>query len=567
MGVIDPVNLSATHHDPSGVLPFVLLCCSGVQAVFRHPASITITPFIPSPIASEPQIVIRTLLVCKMLLTGNALIDAFMGGGPPVPRQQHPEAKVEAILASIDSCTNIESLVSGVEIDLKSIGTGNGYNAHNNHGPQHSATHENDVEISVSGGELTLQVQLVTLAARLSRIKSLMYKERTTTSQSFAKSFFSSSNDETIACALLKSLLINDERKMLFPKLISSLHELPFETRKDVASIFNYLLVCGVAAGNDSSFEQDQASESYTRTMIAFVNYVDAYYEHIMNPIVEGHYVGNSAVTEEGKQEQEHQAQESLAESDANKNTIRQSQPVKTVDVALHCGGMLRSTLRHPKLYTNLVTEANTPKFVYPFLDFFANQQNFEVASDALETLRLIMHPGGNGISSPSISLTLPQTTVTKLEELEAMMEISAASFLNREYESLFIKRFNIKLLSAQHANYITRRVSLQILSTVLLTRTNYNVMIKYISNRSNLKTIMMLLRDSSAHITLEAFNVFKIFVANPDKPVEIVRILAENKVKLLKYLTGLHQEKEKIDGQFKDEKALVIATLQQLEL
>lgn len=146
-------------------------------------------------------------------------------------------------------------------------------------------------------------------------------------------------------------------------------------------------------------------------------------------------------------------------------------------------------------------------------------------------------------------------------------MEISAASFLNREYESLFIKRFNIKLLSAQHANYITRRVSLQILSTVLLTRTNYNVMIKYISNRSNLKTIMMLLRDSSAHITLEAFNVFKIFVANPDKPVEIVRILAENKVKLLKYLTGLHQEKEKIDGQFKDEKALVIATLQQLEL
>jgi calcium binding protein 39 len=76
----------------------------------------------------------------------------------------------------------------------------------------------------------------------------------------------------------------------------------------------------------------------------------------------------------------------------------------------------------------------------------------------------------------------------------------------------------------------------------------------------------MMLLRDSSAHITLEAFNVFKIFVANPNKPVEVVRILADNKVKLVKYLAGLHHEKEATDEQFKDEKALVISTLEQME-
>jgi len=155
---------------------------------------------------------------------------------------------------------------------------------------------------------------------------------------------------------------------------------------------------------------------------------------------------------------------------------------------------------------------------------------------------------------------------VTKFEDLEAMIETSAASFLDREYDSLFTKRFNIYLLSAKHANYITRRVSLQVLSTILLTRTNYNVMIKYISNRSNLITIMMLLRDPSAYITLEAFNVFKIFVVNPNKPTEIVKILADNKVKLVKYLSGLHERKEKMDVQFKDEKALVIATLEQLE-
>ena len=145
-------------------------------------------------------------------------------------------------------------------------------------------------------------------------------------------------------------------------------------------------------------------------------------------------------------------------------------------------------------------------------------------------------------------------------------MEATAAEFLERDFDAIFMQRFNVKLLSAQSANYITRRVSLQILSAVLLTRTNYNIMMQYISNRNNLKTVMMLLSDSSAHITLEAFNVFKIFVANPNKPVEIVRILADNKVKLVKYLTSLHQDREASDDQFKDEKALVISTLEQME-
>mmetsp|Transcript_19678 Transcript_19678/g.24824 ORF Transcript_19678/g.24824 Transcript_19678/m.24824 type:complete len:94 (+) Transcript_19678:1-282(+) len=89
--------------------------------------------------------------------------------------------------------------------------------------------------------------------------------------------------------------------------------------------------------------------------------------------------------------------------------------------------------------------------------------------------------------------------------------------------------------------------------------------MIKYVSSKSNLRTIMMLLRDSSAHITLEAFNVFKIFVANPNKPPEVVRILADNKIKLIKYLSGLHKEREDMDEQFRDEKILVISTLEQM--
>ncbi len=284
--------------------------------------------------------------------------------------------------------------------------------------------------------------------------------------------------------------------------------------------------------------------------------------------------------TEEAKADRTHQQHTQEQQAKHNKN----HKQLSTVDVALLCGSMYRSTLRHPKLYAKLVMEEHSIKsFVYPFLDSFANQPNFEVSSDGLETLRLILNPNSGGIAVPTLSVasvspnantagndeSIPSSstssTITNPSELELLMEGLASSFLDANFESIFMRRFNVNMLNSQHANYITRRVSLQILSTILLTRTNYKVMMKYISNRNNLKTIMMLLRDSSAHITLEAFNVFKIFVANPNKPAEILRILADNKVKLVKYLTGLHQEKEANDEQFRDEKALVISTLEQL--
>ena len=530
----------------------------------------------PSNNAQKP----RTL---QELIAGNALIDAFMGGGKSVPRQQHPEARVEALLASIETCSDIEKLVCGAETDVQALSDQD----------QKDPADNEDVSLKE---EPENHNQMDTLAARLARIKSLMYNERTT-APSFPQSLLSPlSQHKTIACALLHSLLMSDDRKMLFPKLLGDLHRLPFEARKDVASIFNYLLVCGcVNLGEGASGNSNDAiAISYTKTMIAFVQYVDEYYQQIMGPIVQGHYVNvnmnvnaNAAPVanidgkqnESEKQESGQTRSNNTSEEASKAKVTSVQQPVKTIDVVLHCGAMFRSTLRHPKLYENLVQPSNTASFIYPFLDLFVNQPNFEVASDALETLRLIMHPEGSGVSIPSVpissaSAAIPSSTSSQPqpqtesnpELLEAMMEATAAAFLEREYESIFVERFNVKLLSAQHANYITRRVSLQILSTILLTRTNYNVMMLYISNRTNLKTIMMLLRDSSAHITLEAFNVFKIFVANPNKPVEVVRILADNKVKLVKYLAGLHHEKEATDEQFKDEKALVISTLEQME-
>jgi len=446
-----------------------------------------------------------------------------------------------------------------------------------------------------------------TLAARLSRIKSLLYNERTSSLSSpnhntLFRSVSTSSSSSisqfvTVASALLHALLKDDDsikspRADLMPTLLKNLHSLPFEARKDVASIFNYLLVCGCVnsigglgngmaeefVGSDSSTGENCSEAciiSYAKTMVGFASYIEEHYVAFMAPIVAGHDIGNihmikgNAAIYHTKNEIPFDSSNVFRESNAIHDTTETTKvrpilsDVKTPDLALHCGSMLRSTLRHPSLYSRLVSDEHAPQFVYPFLDSFVSQPNFEVASDALETFRLILVGGGGAVVPSFQSPSLPMTS---LAELESTMENIASAFLERAYTPIFEERFNPKLLSAIHSNYIIRRVSLQLLSTLLLTRSNYNVMMRYISNRSNLITIMVLLRDASAHITFDAFNVFKVFVANPNKPPEVVRILADNKVKLAKYLGGLHRDREANDEQFRDEKALVISTLEALE-
>lgn len=104
---------------------------------------------------------------------------------------------------------------------------------------------------------------------------------------------------------------------------------------------------------------------------------------------------------------------------------------------------------------------------------------------------------------------------------------------------------------------YVTRRQSLKLLGEIILDRSNYNVMTRYISSTDNLKLIMEALRDKSKNIQFEAFHVFKVFVANPHKPPAIVNILRKNKDKLLRFLIEFHRDRD--DEQFNDEKAYLI--------
>ena len=341
------------------------------------------------------------------------------------------------------------------------------------------------------------------LEARLNRVRILLYDERRSTSQQEHRW-----SSPTVAAATMQALT-GESLHHLLPKLIEYMPRLSFESRKHVASIFNYLLVCGLD-GSDRDL--------YTAIMSGFRDYVELNFDPIMNHIVNGYDCSVHGAT----------------------------------DVGLHCGSMYRSCLKHVNLYRELVcTTERIQKYVLPLIDQYAHVPNFDISSCAMESLKLVFTAGTDGTG---IGDELAQRQMAEL----------AAVFLTRDYEMIWDQRFNPKLLSDQ-ANYMTKRVALQILSTVLLTRPNYAIMIKYVNSRNNLILVMHLLRDTSPHITMDAFHVFKVFVANPNKIPEVTKILKDNSPKLCAYLETLHQDKESSDAQFRDEKALIIATLRAL--
>jgi hypothetical protein len=92
--------------------------------------------------------------------------------------------------------------------------------------------------------------------------------------------------------------------------------------------------------------------------------------------------------------------------------------------------------------------------------------------------------------------------------------------------------------------NYVLKRNSLKLLSEFILERENFPIMMAYVSDVENLKVIMRALGVPAPNIQFEAFHVFKVFVANPQKAPKIAAVLTANKHKLIHFLEGFQNEK-----------------------
>jgi calcium binding protein 39 len=398
---------------------------------------------------------------------------------------------------SIDRSHDVRQLLSGVQANVQTLIT--------------SETAASVAPITTAAADDEQVDPSKFLAARLARVRFLLYDERRETSQLLLLDNNAAARRSTPPAVAGSALhCFTNMTPDLMPTLLQHMILLPFESRKHVAAIFNYLLVCSLD-GQDRSL--------YQSVCYGWRDFVQSHYQVLLTTIVRGHESSSS-------------------------------------DIALHCGSMYRSCLRHPVLYRELVgTTDRVHHFVFPFLDQYVHLPNFDVSSDAMESLRLVFTAGSGGDSNMPDDIESPVISMAEL----------AAEFLSRDYAATWDDRFGPKLLSADTANYMTRRVALQILSTVLLTRSNYQTMIRYVASRNNLILIMKLLRDTSPHISLDAFHVFKVFVANPQKPDDVVKILKDNQDKLCDYLRTFHAEREAQDQQFRDEKALIIQTIEGL--
>ncbi|CAL52898.1 Armadillo-type fold [Ostreococcus tauri] len=254
----------------------------------------------------------------------------------------------------------------------------------------------------------------------------------------------------------------------LATQLVEHLRNLPFETRKDAATVFNCLI----------------------RTEVD----------------------GQEVVVEE------------LSDSPELLEVIATGYEV--TDAALTYGAILRDLCRNQTLVRKILyAESFWKLFEYMQL------QTFEIASDAMATFR---------------------------EALTRHKDI-AAEFLMANYDRFF-KEYTELL---EKGNYVTRRQSLKLLGELLLDSANVQVMLKYVAEVENMCFMMNLLRDESKSIQFEAFHIFKVFVANPEKPAMVSTILTKNKAKLITYLQDFQTTRE--DESFHSERTMLLELLADL--
>merc|ERR1711879_647512 len=101
------------------------------------------------------------------------------------------------------------------------------------------------------------------------------------------------------------------------------------------------------------------------------------------------------------------------------------------------------------------------------------------------------------------------------------------------------------EMLFANDAIYATKRRGFKLLCDILESKEYKSIMMKYISDKANLKRVLVVLGDKKEAntVTFEAFHVFKLFLGNPRKVPDVYRVLHRNKTRLETMLETFQKE------------------------
>lgn len=339
--------------------------------------------------------------------------------------------------------------------------------------------------------------------------------------------------------------------------IVSNLSIMEFETRKDAVQIFNNLLrhssntkaLASISTPSSASSKSSSAnSPTNAEASLSSPNSsTSTAITSNMAPLDDAAGIdqGSSDASQDNSAGATGDKQNDSGDKSTSGNTAPKSVVLKVAendgeilrtlmkgyddgDIALNCGHIIRECVKYELLMRLLFTSGAFWK-LFKLIEL----DDFDIASDAFQTFK--------------------DCFVRHLNISAKFIEGNLKTF-NAEYN---------QLLSS--SNYVTRRQSLKLLGELLLERSYFKIMTHYISQPVNLRTIMNLLLDNRKNIQFEAFHVFKIFVANPKKPVEIQLILARNKDKMLNYLQDFLSDRE--DEQFQEDRRSVRDEIQRLRI
>jgi hypothetical protein len=240
----------------------------------------------------------------------------------------------------------------------------------------------------------------------------------------------------------------------LLPRLIRDLHLIPFEARKDLSIIYTTLLRRNIAGFYTNHLLGNP------HNLAVVVNNLVYGYSNSEIALTSGLMLRESIRCKEilryilfpPNNHQHHQHESSQGDGEAQ----------VTSDVSeMRLDGQPSSAATATE-GSSSAPPAAEPQLLWIFFEQYLQLPNFDIASDSFNTLKEILIPPTNSASNKMI--------------VREFLEQHADKFL-LQYEILL-----------KSENYVTRRRSLKMLGELLLDRTHYHLMMKYISSKDNLK-------------------------------------------------------------------------------